>query len=210
MNVEGEIAHVSTSRIPIYFGIAFEGGLLLLAWLLGWLFGPSAFATLRWTISGLLFGLLAALPMIAGFFLLLQSEYRSIKRIRQIFNDVAIPFLVGSTWFDLAVLSLMAGIGEEMLFRGVAQAALDNWLGPWLGLALASVLFGLLHALTPAYALLASLAGAYLGVIWLATGNLLVVIEAHALYDFIALSYLLRDARRGEDLPCADTPTIAR
>jgi len=199
----------SSSRVPIYIGISFEGGLILLAWLLGWLLGTSPYATLHWTISGLLLGLLATLPMVAGFFLLLQSEHRSIKRIRQIFNDVAVPFLGASTWFDLAILSLMAGIGEEMLFRGVAQAALDNWLSPWIGLALASVLFGLLHALTPAYAILASLAGAYLGAVWLATGNLLVVIEAHSLYDFIALSYLLRDSRRHEDLPCADAPTIA-
>jgi membrane protease YdiL (CAAX protease family) len=210
MSVEDEIAHVSTARIPIYFGIAFEGGLVLLACLLGWLLGSSAFATFHWTVSGLLFGLLATLPMVAGFFLLLRSRRRSIQRIRQIFNDVAIPFLGASTWFDLAILSLMAGIGEEMLFRGVAQAALDNWLSPWFGLALASVLFGLLHALTPAYAILALLAGAYLGVVWLATGNLLVVIEAHSLYDFIALSYLLRDARRRGDLPGADAPTIAR
>jgi hypothetical protein len=136
------------SRIPVYLGIAFEAGLVLLAWPLGWLLGTSPYATLHWTISGLLLGLLATLPMVTGFFLLLQASHPSIQRIRQIFNDIVIPFLGACKWFELAVLSLMAGIGEEMLFRGVAQGALDNLLGPWLGLALASVLFGLLHALT--------------------------------------------------------------
>jgi membrane protease YdiL (CAAX protease family) len=53
-------------------------------------------------------------------------------------------------------------------------------------------LFGALHALTPTYAILATLAGAYLGSVWLITGNLLVVIIAHGFYDFIALVYLLR------------------
>jgi membrane protease YdiL (CAAX protease family) len=49
-----------------------------------------------------------------------------------------------------------------------------------------------LHALTPTYALLAVLAGAYLGGVWLLSGNLLVVIVAHGIYDFVALLYLLR------------------
>ncbi len=195
---------------PIYLGIAFEGGLILVAWLLGWLLGHKPLDSLHWSVSGFLLGPVATLPMLAAFFLLLQSRLRSIVRIRRLFDEIALSFFGAYTWFDLALLSLLAGIGEEMLFRGVAQAALDNWLGPWFGLALASVLFGLLHALTPAYAILASLAGAYLGAIWLATGNLLVVIEAPSLYDFIALSYLLRDSRRHEDLPRADAPTIAR
>jgi len=194
----------------MYLGIAFEAGLILVAWLLGWLLGQKPLDSLHWSVSEFLLGPVATLPMLAAFFLLLRSRLSSIERIRRLFDEIALPFFGAYTWFELAVLSLLAGIGEEMLFRGMAQAALDHWLGPWLALALASLLFGLLHALTPAYAILASLAGAYLGAIWLATGNLLVVIEAHALYDFIALSYLLRDARRGEDLPRAAAPTIAR
>jgi membrane protease YdiL (CAAX protease family) len=194
----------------MYLGIAFEAGLILVAWLLGWLLGHKPLDSLHWSVSGFLMGPVATLPMLAAFFLLLRSRFRAIERIRRLFDEIALPFFGAYTWFDLTVLSLLAGIGEEMLFRGVAQAALDHWLGPWPALALARLLFGMLHALTPAYAILASLAGAYLGVVWLATGNLLVVIEAHSLYDFIALSYLLRDARRRGDLPGADAPTIAR
>ncbi|MFL5242479.1 MAG: CPBP family intramembrane glutamic endopeptidase [Gemmataceae bacterium] len=186
-----EVKAPRSSRTP-YFGIAFEGGLILLAWVAGWLVGLSPLDTLHFTVSGFILVLLATLPMLAAFFLLLRSRFEFIKRILRIFDDIAIPFLGSFTWFDLALLSLLAGIGEEMLFRGVIQASLDAWLGPWLALALASLVFGLLHALTPAYAVLATLAGAYLGFIWLAAGNLLVVIEAHALYDFIALTILLR------------------
>jgi membrane protease YdiL (CAAX protease family) len=63
----------------------------------------------------------------------------------------------------------------------------------WPALVVSSVLFGLLHPITPTYAVLAGLIGAYLGGVWLANGNLLVVVIVHALYDFIALIYLLRD-----------------
>ncbi|HEV3237849.1 MAG TPA: CPBP family intramembrane glutamic endopeptidase, partial [Gemmataceae bacterium] len=103
------------------------------------------------------------------------------------------------------------GIGEEMLFRGFTQAALATWLGIWWALVLASVLFGLLHAITLTYAVLASLAGAYLGLVWIATDNLLAVIVAHALYDFVALTYLLRDAsKKTQGAVTVDVANVAK
>jgi len=64
-----------------------------------------------------------------------------------------------------------------------------------LGLVFASALFGLAHAITSTYAILAGLIGAYLGWLWLATDNLLTPTVAHAAYDLVALWYLLRAAR---------------
>jgi membrane protease YdiL (CAAX protease family) len=199
------------SRIPVYLAVGFESGLALIAWLIGWPLGASPLATLQFSPSGLLFGLLATVPMLAAFFLLRRSKIPAIERIRQIFNEIAGPFFGSFTTFDLAVLSLVAGIGEEMLFRGFGQGALALWLGPWLALLLASVLFGLLHAITLTYAVLASLAGTYLGLVWIATDNLLTVILAHALYDFVALNYLLRDAAKKSAEPVvADAATVAK
>jgi membrane protease YdiL (CAAX protease family) len=47
------------------------------------------------------------------------------------------------------VLALFAGVGapiaEELLFRGLAQPALQRRLGEWQGLVLTAVLFGLVH-----------------------------------------------------------------
>jgi membrane protease YdiL (CAAX protease family) len=82
-----------------------------------------------------------------------------------------------------------------MLFRGVVQGRLARWLGPWQGLAAASLLFGLLHPISLTYVLLAAAFGAYLGWFWMTTDNLLAVIVTHALYDFLALVYLLRRPR---------------
>jgi len=61
---------------------------------------------------------------------------------------------------------------------------------------IASVLFGLFHPITPTYAALAAAIGLYLGWLWLACGNLLTPIVTHALYDFLALAYLVK--LRGE------------
>ena len=42
------------------------------------------------------------------------------------------------------------------------------------------------------YAVIATLVGAYLGVLWFAAGNLLAPITTHAFYDFVAPVYFLR------------------
>ncbi|MBM4076959.1 MAG: CPBP family intramembrane metalloprotease, partial [Planctomycetes bacterium] len=55
--------------------------------------------------------------------------------------------------------------------------------------------FGLAHSITPLYALLASLLGLYLGIIFIALGteNLIAPIVAHSLYDFVAFLVVRRD-----------------
>jgi membrane protease YdiL (CAAX protease family) len=83
-----------------------------------------------------------------------------------------------------------------MLFRGVIQEVLTAWLNPWIGLILASLLFGLMHPITPFYIVLAAGMGAFLGWIFIATGNLLPAIITHGLYDFLALAYLTRTLSR--------------
>ena len=86
---------------------------------------------------------------------------------------------------------MLAGIGEEALFRGIIQTTLADWLNQWVALAVASALFGLGHLVTPAYAVLAGLLGLYLGGLSMVFDNLLLAIVVHALYDFVALTYLV-------------------
>jgi membrane protease YdiL (CAAX protease family) len=168
-----------------------EGGLGLLACLLGWLVGLPPWAKLDWDAGSAALGVAAAVPMLAGLALCLRAPWRPFARIRQFADEVVRPLFRACTVADLALIALLAGLGEELLFRGLLQEGLAGWLGPWPALAAASVLFGLLHPMTPAYAVLAVLAGVYLGWLYLATGNLLVPVLAHALYDLIAFVYLL-------------------
>ena len=92
----------------------------------------------------------------------------------------------------MALVSSIAGFGEELLFRGVLQPLASSWFGVPIGFVLASVVFGLLHSVTPTYAVLATLVGAYFGWLFLATNNLLCPILTHSVYDFVALVYLTR------------------
>ena len=69
------------------------------------------------------------------------------------------------------------------------------------GLAVTSVLFGLLHPISFTYIVIAGLLGLYLGVVWIVNGNLLAVMVTHALYDFAVLGYLIRVQHRDDAEP---------
>ena len=94
---------------------------------------------------------------------------------------------------------LAAGVAEEALFRGVAQTALAGALGQGTALAATSALFGLAHPVSALYMLFVGALGAYLGGLFIATGNLLVPIVVHAAYDFVGLKLLLRASSRDGD-----------
>src|SRR5207247_4003229 len=100
----------------------------------------------------------------------------------------------GASVAQLALVAAAAGLGEELLFRGLVQAGVARFFGLAAGLTVGSLVFGVCHWLNVTYAILAMLAGAYFG-LWLAvTGNILTPVVAHAAYDFLALVYLVRPA----------------
>lgn len=84
-------------------------------------------------------------------------------------------------------VSLSAGVGEELVFRGYAIAALAPWFGPGWAVALSTASFGVVHAYQ---GLLGFFRTALLGGVlaWgvLATGSLLPAMVAHTLLDLLA------------------------
>jgi uncharacterized protein len=194
-----EFSH--TPRRFRFVAVAFEGGVALLALGLGWLLGTWPLDSFHWNWRDLGLGALAVLPPLGMLYACLRWPVGPLRELVQMVDDVLVPLFRDWSLLDFAAISLLAGLGEEMLFRGVVQAGAAEWLGPargpWLALALSAVLFGLAHPLSATYALLAGLIGLYLGAIWLASGNLLVPVVAHAGYDFIALVLLTRIRRRG-------------
>ncbi|WP_152050445.1 CPBP family intramembrane glutamic endopeptidase [Tautonia marina] len=172
--------------------IIVELGLAVLAFGIGLPLGIDPWNALEGNISGVLIGIAATLPMILLLLICDRDAFRPMKRIRGLLEQFLLPPLRGRPWWELALIAGAAGLGEETLFRGVMQEVLRDWLGFWPALAIASIVFGLLHALTPTYAIVATLIGAYLGLLFVMTGNLLVPIVAHGVYDLIALIYFLR------------------
>lgn len=96
----------------------------------------------------------------------------------------------------LAINLGVAVLAEELLFRGLLQPALIARLGTWPGLLLTAGLFGAAHLpFSPAFALVATLAGLGYGLAVLHSGQLRSAIALHAavnLLHFLLLSYPLR------------------
>jgi membrane protease YdiL (CAAX protease family) len=177
----------------VWIGVAFEGGLGLAALALGWALGETPLRKIHWVGQDALWGLAACIPMLAVFIICIRWPVGPLVRIKQFSEEFIRDWFADCSLLDLGVISLLAGIGEEMLFRGVIQEAISAWLNPLTALVLASLLFGLMHPITPFYIVLAAGMGAFLGWIFIATGNLLPVIITHGVYDFLALAYLTRN-----------------
>lgn len=172
--------------------VACEGGLAGLAVLFAWLFERDILDGVRCDGISIAIGFAASVPMLLALAVTVRSQARPFVRIRHIFDEILLPWLSRCRTIDLLILSMLAGVGEELLFRAFLQSLLGDWLGPACGLIVASLLFGAAHWITTGYAVLASVAGFYLGAVWLVTdGNTAVVAITHGFYDFAALSLLM-------------------
>jgi len=186
-----------TPRGFFLLAVLFEGGLGVMAVVLGWALGCRPVGeTIRWTLPAAAWGAAAALPALGLLWFCLKCPLKPFVEIVRVVDELLVPLFRHLRLPELAAISIVAGLGEEMLFRGVIQEAVADRVGRepgvWIGLAVASLLFGLAHPITRTYALLAALIGLYLGWLWIATGNLLVPIATHAVYDFLALVYLVK------------------
>ncbi len=187
---------LQTRRGFLNLAAAFEGGTLLVGLLLGWATGTFQADAVVLDLPSAGWGTVAVIPMLGV--IVLAPDLR--RQVRELLGQS----LDACRWYDLAALALLAGIGEELLFRGVLQGWIGRWNG-WVGLVVTNLLFGLAHAVTPRYFLFAGLIGIYFS--WLHAGwpgspspfgppNLLRPMIAHALYDFVAFQVIVRDYRR--------------
>ena len=104
-------------------------------------------------------------------------------------------FAAGYSPAVLILLSLLAGIGEELLFRGALQGWLMAHTDAVTAVMVASVLFGLVHYVSFTYFLVATGLGVILGTAYVLSESLAMVMIWHAVYDMIALYCLLRFPR---------------
>jgi uncharacterized protein len=173
-------------------GCLFELALLVLALIWGGFFHRSALSDIHWSNKAVLIGILAAIPPFVFFLWTLNSKLRMCSHHRHLFESFLQPLFGNWSILQLAAISVIAGISEEAFFRGAIQGSLAERVNVIVALILASALFGACHLLTWTYAIIAALIGAYLGLLWIFTGNLLTPMVTHAVYDFAALVYFLR------------------
>lgn len=190
--------NITTTALVVELGLGV--GAVLLAWLLG-----------QWPMTGLNFendqiqnnanavilGVVAALPMFGLLLIIQRVRLGPFARLNEVVDELLVPMFSQTSIIEFAIISLAAGVGEELFFRSFLQLAIADVViepyGVWIGIAFASVVFGICHWITPMYAALATLIGVYFSWLFIvADYNLVAPIVAHALYDFVALIYLVK------------------
>ena len=108
--------------------VLFEGGLAAAACLLGWVCGLPVWERIVWDVPDLALGVAAALPLLALLVVCVRVPWRPLLRIRAFVEEVVRPLFRDCTVADLALIAFLAGLGEELLFRGLLQEGLAGWL----------------------------------------------------------------------------------
>ena len=161
------------ASVPFTLYLNLDKPLIFFGLLLAWpaLLGPGG--TMRWRPLALLILPLAALLITAW-------QLGALK------PDVGLPHW----WWLFAFNNLVfTCVAEEALFRGFIQQGVASRSKPWLGLLVASLLFGAAHlAGGPLLVLFAALAGACYGLAFQLSGRLSVAILLHFLFNFAHLA----------------------
>lgn len=175
---------MDAARLVLWIALG-EGAMLLFALAAAW--WAQVPLALGAVAPGLAFGAAGALALALANLALLRARVdiwpgRSLRHVCQV---VVRPLFQQVSVRQIAIVSLLAGVGEELLFRGV--------LLPLIGLPASSVLFGAVHIGGRSFlgfGAWAACIGALFGWLMVTTGGLLAPIVAHAVYDALALAYV--------------------
>ncbi|MCC5858478.1 MAG: CPBP family intramembrane metalloprotease [Ectothiorhodospiraceae bacterium] len=176
---------------PLIAAVILQGMVIPLALGLALIVGVTPWADFHLTAEALLIAVLATAPLVIGFRATANARSPWFRDLDELIRPTLTTLFRDRSEGAVVLVCLLAGLGEELLFRGFLQAWLSELLSPWMGVALAAVAFGLLHFLSFTYLVIATALGLYLGVLYELTGNLLIVCLVHALYDWAAIRYLL-------------------
>lgn len=162
-----------------------EASLAVVAAIWAWLRGVSISYRVDLAATGIALAATAAFVLVNFTLYFLSKRAGRLGSVHAFLESEVFPLFRPLPVWKLLLLSSAAGVGEELLFRGVIQEEL--------GLPVASVVFGLMHGPTRdlwPLALWATAMGAGLGVLYQASGNVFVPVVSHALYDGAALVYI--------------------
>lgn len=138
-------------------------------------------------------GALAGLGcMLANF--VLDRILRFVYGVRYVraFETFALDVIGRMTPIDALAAGLMAGVGEEPLFRGVLLPLCGR---PIVGIVVAGIVFGLAHYLRREYfgfLIWGMGEGFVFGTLYVVTGSILVPSVAHGLFDTVGFLYFER------------------
>lgn len=153
------------------------------------------------------FALLLAFPALLGenrkinyrTILLISIPLFALLPIASLLGAIKPELSIPNWWWLFAFNNLLfTCVAEEALFRGFIQQKLTNKYGAYIGVVVASLLFGLAHfAGGPLLIVFASLAGLGYGLIFHTTGRLWAAVLVHFLFNFSHLIFYTYPILRG-------------
>ncbi|MEA2709252.1 MAG: sodium transport system permease protein [Phycisphaerales bacterium] len=117
----------------------------------------------------------------------MESQLELLKKILPILEQhpILLPALIG----------VLAGVCEELLFRGPIQKGLMRRMGMWPAIVIAAVLFAAAHLDLPGMPIRTFL-GVVLGWIVVRTGSIFPAMLMHAAYDITQLGYISYEVQK--------------
>ena len=187
--------YAANRRALLRVTVLVEGGMLAVALLLGLVLAVPFWASARVDFVSIATGIVAGLVLLAGASAITESSFAFAIQMRRDM-DRLLGLFRGATLPDFLFISVLAGLGEEALFRGVIQGGLAHYVGMPMAIAVAAALFGLAHYISRTYVVFATALGALFGVLYAWSGNIAVPMIAHGAYDVVALWYIYRKPGR--------------
>lgn len=178
-----------------------EGFLVLLAYLIAW----GASLPLEWhpSLRMMLVGCASTAPLLFGNELLWNWSKRHPRSVYHRFSaEIVVPLCREIRPAHIPVVALLSGVGEEALFRGALNSVLLAHTSSWIALVVTSVAFAYVHfigsvgrfgGMIPLY----TLVGGALWFVWYYTDSLAAAATTHAVYNFVAISWIKYRSRRG-------------
>jgi len=188
--------HDPSSRL-LPLAVVGEGGLAIVGGV--WLFAAGHPVRLGATWTALAAGVAAAiaLSLVQWWLQRAAPGVGPVQAMRELQRTIFVPLFAPLSVPEMVAISALAGVGEEILFRGAVQAQF--------GWPIATIAFGLCHLGLSrrgwVLGVWAAMAGGVLAGLAIATGGLVAPIVAHAGYDLAALLWIRRQARKAAGGP---------
>ena len=166
------------------FTVLLESGMCLAAFFFGWLAGIDPLKHLSWTWIAIRGGLLTPFIPLVIFSILFCLKIPAVRsHILQMY-DVDEEMSPGWSWYHYLLASVFIGVGESLFFQGLIQEGLTALWGPWPGMIITGLAFGMLYWLNNFYFLWGTFIGMFLSALYWLSGNLLGPVIFYILYDF--------------------------
>lgn len=183
--------NTSASCPPAFITLAgFQAIPLVLGWALLALLSQPSLALGTLGMAAWSWGLIAAVITYALLAVLYRYS-RTVQHSMFVTLGKMQSLFVRFSWGQLVLISVLAGVGEELLFRVFLQTFIAEYSHAWVGLGVASILFALLHFISWVYFVLTLVIGLLLGLGYHLSQSWVLVMVWHGVYDLIALGVLV-------------------